>query len=349
MLKKYQIDQSENISTAISIMKKNKENILIVINKKKEVVGIVTPGDLYKSLINSNTKNPLVHNIMNKNYYSIKKEEELLNIFYKKKDTKILHIPIIKKKKLTKIFFYQDILKKISRFKNQILNFSAIIMAGGYGSRMGNLAIKTPKPLLKDIDKKPIILNTIQFFKNYQINKIYVSLFHEKEVIKKKIKQRFNNEINFVYEKTKSGSIAAIRNLNLKNNENLLVINCDTILKFNPYIVNIHHKKLNNDLTIVCSIDEINYNYGLVNVNKKSEVMSLIEKPINEVFINTGCYVLNKKIAKIIPKNKKFDADELINLAVKKNFKVGVFPIYKEMWTDIGTEVKYKDYLKYGK
>ena len=117
MLKKYQIDQSENISTAISIMKKNKENILIVINKKKEVVGIVTPGDLYKSLINSSTKNPLVHNIMNKNYYSIKKEEELLNIFYKKKDTKILHIPIIKKKKLTKIFFYQDILKKISRFK----------------------------------------------------------------------------------------------------------------------------------------------------------------------------------------------------------------------------------------
>ena len=196
MLKKYQIDQSENISTAISIMKKNKENILIVINKKKEVVGIVTPGDLYKSLINSSTKNPLVHNIMNKNYYSIKKEEELLNIFYKKKDTKILHIPIIKKKKLTKIFFYQDILKKISRFKNQILNFSAIIMAGGYGSRMGNLAIKTPKPLLKDIDKQPIILNTIQFFKNYQINKIYVSLFHEKEVIKKKIKQRFKNEIN---------------------------------------------------------------------------------------------------------------------------------------------------------
>ena len=69
----------------------------------------------------------------------------------------------------------------------------------------------------------------------------------------------------------------------------------------------------------------------------------MVEKPEYNFLINTGFYVLNKKVLNIIPKNKFYNFDDFIQDLKRKNSKVGVYPIEKSSWSDIG---KWDEYEK---
>ena len=59
----------------------------------------------------------------------------------------------------------------------------AIILAGGLGSRLGNLTESIPKPMVK-IDNKPIIYHIMTCFSKYGINDFIIALGYKSEVIK---------------------------------------------------------------------------------------------------------------------------------------------------------------------
>ena len=72
------------------------------------------------------------------------------------------------------------------------------------------------------------------------------------------------------------------------------------------------------------------------------KLKSFSEKPILNHYINAGVYVLNKKVLDYIYPNKRCDLPELLNIGLKLNKKIIVYPIY-ESWTDVGIikELKY--------
>ena len=47
-------------------------------------------------------------------------------------------------------------------------------------------------------------------------------------------------------------------------------------------------------------------------------------------------YIINKKILSLIKNNSKYDFNELIDNAMKKKYKIGVFPIDPSSWKDFG-------------
>ena len=60
------------------------------------------------------------------------------------------------------------------------------------------------------------------------------------------------------------------------------------------------------------------------------------EKPTKRHLVSTGLYVLNPNVLKLIPKNSKYDFNELIDSAKRKKMKVGLFPIEDKSWNDVG-------------
>ena len=49
------------------------------------------------------------------------------------------------------------------------------------------------------------------------------------------------------------------------------------------------------------------------------------EKPSKKYLVNTGAYIINKKIIKLIPKDKMFNFNDLINkIRQQKNLRIGV-------------------------
>jgi len=67
------------------------------------------------------------------------------------------------------------------------MEISALIMAGGKGTRLRPYTDKTPKPLLK-IDEKPLIDYVIDYLNKAKIKDIFVAVNNEKEKIKKHLK-----------------------------------------------------------------------------------------------------------------------------------------------------------------
>ena len=71
-------------------------------------------------------------------------------------------------------------------------------------------------------------------------------------------------------------------------------------------------------------------NYGICRTNQNNDLKSIEEKPDLNFLINTGFYVMNKKILKKIPKNKYFDTTDLIKKCIKfdvhnKEYKFVIF------------------------
>ena len=346
-LKKYLVLEKYKVRLLIEKIRKHKNKILIVINLKKKVTGIITPGDLFKEKIFKNM-NLSARDVMNKKFRFINNQNEIFNIFNKNFDVNILHVPLIKKNKLINIFFYDKIIQLFKSRKFFFENTKILIMAGGYGRRMGFFTLTKPKPLIKDKNKKTVLENMVRFFFKYKLKNISISTFYKKENIISMIKKKFSKKkIEILKEEKPLGSIGSLAFFKNKKFDNILVINCDTLLNINPNIIIDFHIRSKNDLTIVSGLVDQSSSYGHIFLNNKREISSIVEKPISRKFVNTGIYIFKKNIIKNMAINKKIDADQLIQRLLKnKKIKVKIFPLYKTMWKDIGTFEKYRSYLK---
>ena len=77
-------------------------------------------------------------------------------------------------------------------------------------------------------------------------------------------------------------------------------------------------------------------------MSKKGKLISIIEKPkINHV-ANCGFYVFNSKVLNLIETNKYLDMNVFLKKLIYLKKKIGVFPVPKNSWIDIGSLEDYK-------
>ena len=160
--KKSIISENSTLSQAIKAISSNKLKVAVIVNKKKNVLGLLTDGDIRRALLNEkslkskaldvSSKNPLIIP-ENPNYEKVK---QLMN----KND--ILQLPVVdKNNKIISIISYKDL-----RLQGEVKNNPILIMAGGFGRRLLPLTKAIPKPLLK-IGKERILDKIIENIKRY--------------------------------------------------------------------------------------------------------------------------------------------------------------------------------------
>ena len=86
--------------------------------------------------------------------------------------------------------------------------------------------------------------------------------------------------------------------------------------------------------------------YGTCKLNSDGHLSHINEKPNYNFLINTGLYVLNPDMLELIPENKFFHITHLIENALNKGKKVGVFPIDDDAWIDVGHWAEYERALE---
>lgn len=329
-LSNYQISQESTFYQLIKKINKNGKGFAVVIDYKKKVKGIFTDGNIRRLLLKKIDLNEKISKYCKKefNYISynniIKK-----NKFYKYSN----QIPILDKNKILKGL----IIRQSSR------NFqenTVFILAGGKGLRMGKVSKKTPKPMLR-INDEPILGKIIQSFKKSGFKNFIISTKHLSNKIVKHFGDGslFNITVSYTKEKKylgTAGSLSLIKISNIK--ENIIVTNGDLYGNLDYSNMMKIHKKKNNDLTICARLHTVDIPYGVINFNDEN---LLNEKPKLSYLINSGIYILKKKIIKLVKKNKFLDMNDLINLTKSKKYKVGIYSLYEPVY-DIGDLKKYK-------
>jgi len=219
------------------------------------------------------------------------------------------------------------------------LPISAIIMAGGKGTRLLPLTSTIPKPLLK-INGKPIIEGIINLLFKHHITDISVSVCYLAETIIDFLESDSSYcNINILHENTPLEDIGILGNCDksIFKHDTILVINADLFTNIN--LTDFYYSFLANqaDMSIATFIYKAALPYGLIS-SENNEVVRIDEKPILEMEANGGIYLLKKELIDLIPVNKPYKAWQLINkLLTDNNHKLRVFLI-EDIWIDIGSK-----------
>tara|TARA_B100000989_G_scaffold261974_1_gene213240 strand:- start:344 stop:1378 length:1035 start_codon:yes stop_codon:yes gene_type:complete len=333
-----QVYEYQSIDVALKKMEKSLIKILFVIDKKKKLVGSITDGDIRRFLIKKKVLKGNVNQFMNKNFsYAFNdSSKKLNNALMKKKDLK--YIPILnKKKRLVKI-------QTTERLFDEKFN-KIVLMAGGKGTRLRPLTKNIPKPLIK-INDIPLIESLILKFINQGFNKFIISVNYLGKKIEKYLGngKKFGCNIKYVKEKKylgTAGSLSLIKNMKFK--KPLLVMNSDIVTNIDFDSLISYHKTHKADLTI-CAKNYRNVSlYGELST-KNYKVISIKEKPIKDVFVNLGIYVINPNILKFVEK-RELHMTDLINFLINKKKKIFYYPTF-ENWIDIGNKKDLQKLIK---
>ena len=210
------------------------------------------------------------------------------------------------------------------------------IFCGGKATRFNNGKPGPLKPLIK-INKIPIILRIIKNLKKNSINEIFLLGGYKFNKLKSFFKK---NKMNIVVIDTKINTSTAGRLLMIKNlitkNENFLLTYGDSLVDFDIESA-LSLKKKN---TFVISSFKYKFMYGVLNSNKRNICTNMYEKKIFSV--NSGFYILDKKIFKFIrSKKESFESDVIPRVLRSKkiNFKIN----YVQSWLPIDNNTDKKN------
>ena len=327
-IKKFLIDESKSLKDGIVKLNKYGKRILFVIDEQKKIVGSLSDGDIRKALLKGSKLHQPLKKIINRKFIFIKKKNELKIKIKILKKNNIIYIPVCDKNKRIKEILNVNNLYSLAKIKTPF-----IILAGGRGQRMMPLTLNKPKPLVK-IYNKPILEHIILNAKKQGFENFVISLGYKGEKIKRYFKDgtKLGIKINYVSEKKPLGTAGFLGLLDMKEKD-FFVINGDIITKVDFKNMLQFHLKNKSFATMAIKKKLNNEKFGVVKTNG-IDFLNVSEKPLITYNINSGIYLLNKKVINYVSKNKKIEMTDLFNNLKKKQKKISVFPIF-ENWLDL--------------
>jgi len=336
---KYTINSTSTIKESLQKLTVCGEKCIIVINNKNELLGTLSDGDIRKSIVNQKSLSVKITNIYNKKpkkFYEGKINNSLIEKYFL--DLRLEVIPIINNKnKLVDLILFSKYFKK-NKYKYDDdfkIKVDVIVMAGGLGARLAPFSNIIPKPLMPYKDNN-LIENIMNKFKKFNLNNFLITLNYKENLIKSYLeshKKKYN--IKFINEKNQMGTVGSLSKVKNITND-FFLINCDTIIDLNYLDLYKFHKKNKYDITIVSCLKEFKIPYGCFDINSKGKMIKIIEKPQHNYLVNTGLYIMNSKLLKIISKKVKFDFNEFLEKVNKLKFKIGFYAIDENSWSDFG-------------
>lgn len=328
------------INKALNILNDGGAQVLLVINEFDKFQGIITDGDVRRYILKDGNLNSQISEIMNKDFrYSSSFNESILQEIFN--ENNINHIPIIDEEKRLIGLALKSKPNNNERINEKI---SVVVMAGGKGSRLAPLTNIIPKPLI------PIGFSTIsekifETFYSQNFNDFKLVINFKKELIKSYFNELDHDySIEFFEEEKFLGTIGGIKEFSNNLTDNFFLTNCDVVSDTNYSQFLEDHIREDAYLSILGLKKTSKVPYGVLELDNKSNVKGLIEKPSQTYTIMTGIYILNKKVLDYIPKNKEFGMDELIKTLINERKKV-YSHVIEDGWYDMGQFSEYKKLL----
>ena len=211
----------------------------------------------------------------------------------------------------------------------------ALIMAGGFGRRLGERTRETPKPLLP-VGGRPILDHVLAKLEAAGVQNVYVSVHYQADQIRDFVTARDGRaRITLIEEHAPLGTAGALGDVPEDGTAPILVINGDVITRVDLMAFHDYHVRNGLVATIGVARHEVEVPFGVVKCGTDGLFSGIEEKPTISNFVAAGVYYLSPEIAALVPQGRPLDMPALLNQGQALGMKIGVFPIH-EYWTDVG-------------
>jgi dTDP-glucose pyrophosphorylase/CBS domain-containing protein len=325
-----------SISEAMAQLDKAATGVLLICDEVRHLLGLLTDGDFRRAILKRKPLSEPCATIASSHPVTAPitvSSSEALRLMI---EHDISQLPVLDSEgRVQKLILSQDIVP------NRELGLSAMVMAGGFGTRLLPLTEKVPKPMLP-IDGRPLLELTIDQLRRAGIKNVNVTTHYLPEAISDHFGtgETFGVRLNYLQEEHPLGTAGGIKLLK-QFDATMLVINGD-ILTGAPFGAMLdYHRAYRADLTVGVRKYEVQVPFGVVDC-EDVHVKGLQEKPSLSFFINAGTYLIEPSVRDFIPTGQRFDMTELINKLIEAGRIVVSFPIM-EYWLDMG---RHEDYAK---
>lgn len=228
---------------------------------------------------------------------------------------------------------------------------TAIILAGGFGTRLRSVVPDVPKPMAP-INGKPFLEYQLDYLISQGINSIYLAVGYKHEVISNYFGNSFKDaEIFYSVENQPLGTGGALLKVLglIKKNEPLIILNGDTYFPIDIGRFNFFCKRDVVDWGIALFSSEDSERYLGVILGGDAGIVSFGNKDRNQSrLVNGGVYWLNpntglnqelvQKFSKVYPTSLE---EQILPWAIKSKKRVNGYEL-KDSFIDIGIPDDFK-------
>jgi len=189
----------------------------------------------------------------------------------------------------------------------------AIILAGGFGTRLQGVVKDLPKPMAP-VNGRPFLTYILDYLIEYQYTRVVLSVGYLHEKIEEYFGFQYKTlELDYAVETEPLGTGGGILFAMSKcKTDNVLIINGDTLFKVNLTDFELFHQEKGGLLSIVLREVEDVSRYGSVVIGNDNLIVLFSEKESSEGsgLINGGVYLIHKKLFDKYPQPKKFSFEK---------------------------------------
>ncbi len=224
----------------------------------------------------------------------------------------------------------------------------AVMMAGGFGTRIQPLTHSIPKPMLPIVNL-PMMEHTLLKLIDSGVEEVVILLYYKPEVIKSHFGDgsRYGIKIHYVLPDDDYGTAGAVGFGREYLDTTFMIVSGDLVTDFDFKEIFEFHKARESKLTITLTSVDNPLQFGVVIANEDNKIEKFLEKPSwGEVFsdtINTGIYIIEPEILDYIPQGENFDfAKDLFPLLMREGIDLLGYNA-KGYWRDVGNPDSYRE------
>ena len=218
---------------------------------------------------------------------------------------------------------------------------SAILLVGGFGTRLRPLTFKTPKPMLK-VAGIPFTEHQIVKARDAGITEIVLATSYLADVFEPYFGsgEKFGIKISYAVEEVALGTGGAIRNAaqSLENDGSVVIFNGDVLSSHSLSEQMQLHVDRNADVSLYLTEVADARAFGAVELSGDciTTFNEKMENPPTNI-INAGCYIFNRQIIESIPAERVVSVErETFPQLLASGAKLIGF-VDRSYWLDIGT------------
>jgi dTDP-glucose pyrophosphorylase/CBS domain-containing protein len=336
------ITPNSSIRQAIACIDCNEKGIVLITDEARRLLGTITDGDVRRAMLAGQSLDTPVSELLARKVNSAYPQPvtapvntEPADLLRLMQERVVRQVPLLDAEgRVTGLVTLDELLPE------QALPLQAVIMAGGFGTRLRPLTEKLPKPMLL-VGGRPVIERIVEQFRQSGIRQVNITTNY----LGNKIIEHFGDghefgvEVNYVEEGRPLGTAGALSLMETPQ-QPLLVINGDILTQVDFRAMLAYHQEHQATLTVAVRKYELSVPYGVIE-GEGAFVQRLVEKPTISFFVNAGIYLLEPAAHRYIPSDQHFNMTDLIQRLLDEGQPVVNFPIH-EYWLDIGQHVDYE-------
>jgi NDP-sugar pyrophosphorylase family protein len=224
----------------------------------------------------------------------------------------------------------------------------AVILAGGFGTRLRPLTSTRPKPLIP-FANEPFLLHMLRQLASSGFNEVVLSTMYLPEAFDELIPaaRKIGIEVVLSSEDTPMGTSGAVKRLSHLLNDTFMVLNGDILIDLDiPKLVALHREREAAASLALVRVPDPSA-FGLVPVDADGRVQAFLEKPGPDEeawvtdLINAGVYVLEPSVLDHVPAGQPSSFERHLFPSLLASGA----PVYgyevQGYWRDLGTPIAY--------